>query len=121
MDLLTTYTHDSELQAITAPPLISTICKSPQHTLSLFQSAVFTNRSPAMASNRGDSSTSQTPVQNWRGHNSSARTTQKHPVFNSAFIIARRFVAAGTCLPSRCWYIRLPRGRHIVTALHATT
>jgi hypothetical protein len=27
MDLLTTYTHDSELQAITAPTLISTIQK----------------------------------------------------------------------------------------------
>jgi hypothetical protein len=34
MDLLTTYAHDSELQAITAPPLISTIHKSPQHPLS---------------------------------------------------------------------------------------
>jgi hypothetical protein len=31
MDLLTIYTHDSELQAITAPPLISTIHKPPQH------------------------------------------------------------------------------------------
>jgi hypothetical protein len=40
MDLLTTYTHDSELQAITAPSLISTLYKSPQHTLSLFQPAV---------------------------------------------------------------------------------
>jgi hypothetical protein len=40
MDLLTTYTYDSELQAITAPPLISTIHKSQQHPLSLFQPAV---------------------------------------------------------------------------------
>jgi hypothetical protein len=40
MDLLTTYTHDLELQAITAPPLISTIHQSPQHPLSLFQPAV---------------------------------------------------------------------------------
>jgi hypothetical protein len=34
MDLLSTYTHDSELQelqAIPAPPLISTIHKSPQY------------------------------------------------------------------------------------------
>jgi hypothetical protein len=43
MDLLTTYTHDPELQAITAPPLISTIHKSPQHPLSLFQPAVFSS------------------------------------------------------------------------------
>jgi hypothetical protein len=40
MTLLTTYTHDSELQAITAPPLISTIHKSPHHPLSLLQPAV---------------------------------------------------------------------------------
>jgi hypothetical protein len=33
LDLLTTYTHNSELQVITAPSLISTLCKSPQHTL----------------------------------------------------------------------------------------
>jgi hypothetical protein len=36
MYLLTTYTHDSERKAITAPPLISTFHKSPQHPLSLF-------------------------------------------------------------------------------------
>jgi hypothetical protein len=29
LDLLTTYTHNSELQAIMAPPLISTFHKSP--------------------------------------------------------------------------------------------
>jgi hypothetical protein len=40
MDLLITYTHNWELQAVTAPPLISTIYKSPQHSLSLFQPAV---------------------------------------------------------------------------------
>jgi hypothetical protein len=32
--------HDSELEVITLPPLISTIHKSPQHPLSLFQPAV---------------------------------------------------------------------------------
>jgi hypothetical protein len=40
MDSLTTYTHDSGLQAVTVPPSISTIHKSPQHTLSLFQPVV---------------------------------------------------------------------------------
>jgi hypothetical protein len=35
-DLLTTYTNNSELQAITAPPLISINHKSPQQPLSLF-------------------------------------------------------------------------------------
>jgi hypothetical protein len=37
MDLLTVYKHHSELEAITTPPLISTIHKSPQHPLSPFQ------------------------------------------------------------------------------------
>jgi hypothetical protein len=72
IDLLTTYTNDSELQAITAPPVISTIHKSPQHQLSLFLACcVFTSRSLATASNSGDSSasgtqvlSSQPPVQN---------------------------------------------------------
>jgi hypothetical protein len=72
LDLMTTYTHDSELQAITEPPLISTIHKSPQHPLSLFQPAVvFISRSLATASNSGDYSasraqvsSSQPPVQN---------------------------------------------------------
>jgi hypothetical protein len=40
MDLLTTYKHGLELEAITAPLLISTIKKSPQHPLSLFPPAV---------------------------------------------------------------------------------
>jgi hypothetical protein len=39
LDLSTTYTHNSELQAITAPPLVSTIHNSPQHPLELFQPA----------------------------------------------------------------------------------
>jgi hypothetical protein len=37
MDLLTTYTHDLEVQVITVLLLISTIYKSPQHPLSCFQ------------------------------------------------------------------------------------
>jgi hypothetical protein len=57
MDLLTTYTHDSELQVITAPSLISTLYKSPQHPPSLFQAFyVFIIRSLATISNGGDSS-----------------------------------------------------------------
>jgi hypothetical protein len=62
MDLLTTYTHDWELQAITAPPLISTIHKSPQHPLSIFSAyCVFISICLATASN-SDSSASCTPV-----------------------------------------------------------
>jgi hypothetical protein len=40
LDLLTTYTHDLQLEAIKAPLLISTIRESPQHPLSLFQPAM---------------------------------------------------------------------------------
>jgi hypothetical protein len=49
---MTTYTHDSELQTITAPLFISTLYKSPQHTLS------FSSPSLVTASNSGDSSAS---------------------------------------------------------------
>jgi hypothetical protein len=72
MDLLTTYAHKSrDLQAITAQPLISTIHKSPQHPLILFQNVFFRRSSQATASDSGDSSasrsrvlSSQPPVQN---------------------------------------------------------
>jgi hypothetical protein len=63
MDLLTTYTHCWGLQEITAPPLISTIHKSPQHQLSLFPAwFFFISRYLATASTSGDSSASRTKV-----------------------------------------------------------
>jgi hypothetical protein len=40
LDLLIIYRHNSELQTIAAPSLISTIYKSPRHPLNLFHSAV---------------------------------------------------------------------------------
>jgi hypothetical protein len=46
MDLLTTYTHNLEVQVITVPLLISTIHKSPQHPLSLFQPALSSPAGP---------------------------------------------------------------------------
>jgi hypothetical protein len=51
MDSLTTCTHHSELQVITALSLISTLYRSPQNPLILLQPAVFTSRSLATASN----------------------------------------------------------------------
>jgi hypothetical protein len=72
MDLLTTYAHVSELQAITASLLISTIHKSPLHPLSFRQPTVFTSRSLETASNSGDSSA-------WR----SQVLSFQHPVQNS--------------------------------------
>jgi hypothetical protein len=59
-------------------------------------------------------------IRDWLGRpsclqdNSLARTTWKRPVSNSTSIVERRFVAAGTCLPS------LSRGHRIVTAVNAT-
>jgi hypothetical protein len=84
----TYYAHHSKLQVITATPLIPTLYKSPQHSLSRSAAYVFTSRSPATASNSGDSSascvqvlSSQPPVQNSTeltlslAYNISARTT----------------------------------------------
>jgi hypothetical protein len=58
MALLTTGTHHSELQEITALPLMSTLYSSPQHSLNVFQSAVLTICSLATAANSADSSAS---------------------------------------------------------------
>jgi hypothetical protein len=60
MDLLTTYTHNSELQAITAPSLISTIHKTPAKPFPAC--CVFTSYSLSTASNSGDSSASHAEV-----------------------------------------------------------
>jgi hypothetical protein len=63
MNLLTTFTHHSELQVITAPPLITTLYKSPQHLLSLFPACcVLTSHFLATAYNSGDSSASRAQV-----------------------------------------------------------
>jgi hypothetical protein len=63
MDLLTTCTCHSELQVITAPLLISTIHRSPQHPWSLFPACcVFNSCSLATASSSGDSSASHAHV-----------------------------------------------------------
>lgn len=60
---MTTYMHDSELQAVTLPPLVSTIHKSQQHPLSCFPACcIFTSPSLATASDSGDSSASRTQV-----------------------------------------------------------
>jgi hypothetical protein len=71
MDLLTTYTHHSELQVITALSLISTIHRSPQHPLSFFQPAVINSHSLSVASKSGDSSASCTHIVTlwWISHN----------------------------------------------------
>jgi hypothetical protein len=60
LDILTTYTHPSELHVIT---VISTLYSSLQHPLSIFQPAVSSNwRSLATISNSRDSSASRAQV-----------------------------------------------------------
>jgi hypothetical protein len=55
--------HHSELQIITAPPLISTFYISLQHPLSFFPACnIFNGRSLATASNDADSSASRPQV-----------------------------------------------------------
>jgi hypothetical protein len=63
MDLLTTYIRHSELNVITEMSLISTLYKSPQHTLILFQACcIFNSHLLAMASSSWDSSASRAHV-----------------------------------------------------------
>jgi hypothetical protein len=122
LDLLTTYTHDMELQAITAPLLISIIHKSPQHPLSLFLACcVITSHSLAMASNNGGPSDSRTQVLSsqppvWNcllslgskppRYNISAWTTQKIPCFHccspTVALLRICYLKTGMCLPSHC-------------------
>jgi hypothetical protein len=139
--LLTIYTHDSELQAITAPPLIATIHKSPQHPISHFQPAVFTSRSLATAYNSRDSFassaqvlSSQPPVQNSLSNNSQLTlfmliTSRQGPRRNhSSSIVASNCCIINNLLPSNgnVFAEPLPRnGRclqnhRLATGLYAT-
>jgi hypothetical protein len=136
MHLLSTYTNNSELQALTAPPLISARYKS-LYTKPFPACCVSTSRSPATVSNSGDSSascpqvpSSQPPAQN---------TTEliaptvlvityrngPHRKHRSS-IVAFLSAAAVTCLPSCCSETAAARtkqtpffyccGRYLVTA-----
>jgi hypothetical protein len=135
--LLTTYTHDSELQAIIAPPLISTTHKSSQHPLSLFQHAV---SSPAVPWQR----LLIVEILQLRSlmfslHILPYRTDLVAPVVfliiprpgprrNTPFPTVPLLLRVDTLLrelvyravaQKRPWYIRASRGRYIATALHA--
>jgi hypothetical protein len=60
------YSYNSELHLIIVSLLIPTVYRSLQHSLSLFQPAVFNSRSLATASNSGDSSASRNQVLLWQ-------------------------------------------------------
>jgi hypothetical protein len=135
-DLLTIYTHHSELQVITAPPLISILYISPQHPLSFFPtSCVFISRSLATTSNSGDSSASkrlgptkflQPPVQNWTLNWQMTTNSSPRATYKTQFPVVCVFVAAETCLLIRCletgWitplFILLSHGHCLATAIH---
>jgi hypothetical protein len=67
---------DSEIQAITAPPLISTIDKSPEHPLNLFPAYCVISSSLATVSNSGDSSASRAEVLSSQPSVKNSLTTQ---------------------------------------------
>jgi hypothetical protein len=112
MDLLTTYTYNLKLQAITAPPLISTIHKSPQHPLSfLFHPTVSSQAVPWQRLLTVE--IFQLHALRSFLHRLPQRTGLVAPII---FVITPRYgpsrklrssvacisVAAGTCKPSRC-------------------
>jgi hypothetical protein len=125
MDLLTTYAHNSELKTITALSLISTIHKSSQQPLSLFQSAVSSLAVPLQWLLRVE--IHQFHVLRFYLHSLPYRTnfllfiTSRHGPHRKH---SSSIIAAGTCLPSRCpetaLYIRLSRRRCIAMAVHTT-
>jgi hypothetical protein len=144
-DLSTTYTHHSELKAITAPPLISTIHEPPQRPLSFFQLAVC---SPAVSWQRRLTvvilqlhalrfylhslpCTTQLIAPTTLAITSRHGPHRKHCSSNVACV----FVAVGTCLPSCCQetgcvtpFVKNPvprqrpsfHDRYTATGLHAT-
>jgi hypothetical protein len=97
MYLLITYTHDSELQTITAPPLISRLYKSLYAKSSPACSIVFTRRFLVTDFNGGDSSASRAQV----------FSSQSPTVFKitSRYGPRRKHgspIAVEACLPRRC-------------------
>jgi hypothetical protein len=96
------YTHDSELQAITALSLIYILYSSLEHI-------VFPSRCLVTALSNGDSSACVHAVARWLillatevNAPISRHGPQETPRFQKYSTVLRVFVSAGTCLPSRC-------------------
>jgi hypothetical protein len=95
IDLLTTYTHHSELQVITALSLISTLYKSPTEPTNPFPACCVISCSLGTASNCGDSSvscsqvlSSQTPVQNMQNSTLSCQLPGWWPFHTNLLVIS---------------------------------
>jgi hypothetical protein len=125
-----TFTHDSELQTITASPLLSTVHNSSQHPLSVFQRAVSSPAVPwqrlltveilQLHGLRSPFKSSRTKL-TWLFQLSSlyllCMDRGETPVSKSTSIVARRFVVVEMCLPSRCLemglvYLPVSRSSH---------
>jgi hypothetical protein len=95
MDLLTTYTHHSELHVTTALSLISTLYRSSQHPLSLLPvCCVFISRSWQRLL-----TVEILQLHEFRFH---LHSVPCRTVSNSNSIVLCVFVATGMCLPIRC-------------------
>jgi hypothetical protein len=118
LDLLTTYTHHSELQVVTVPLLNSTIHRSPQHPLCVFPACcVFNSFSIVTAYNSGDSSASRTHVVTvqWISCNSTLADCQ----INYSTISSHPSFQNSTQLPTLNWTLS-PTSFHF-TSLHFTS
>jgi hypothetical protein len=139
IDLVITYTHDWELQAITVPPLISTIHKSPQHLLSLFQPAISSLAVPlqrlltlqiiqlhALRSSlhsllcRTELSTNFVSCI-WELDAVRTENTALLLLCPTAALLIICCLATGTCLPSCCPETVAVYGQRLATGLYATT
>jgi hypothetical protein len=112
MDLVTTYTHDSELQAVTAPSLITQITTA--HAKRQYF-VVFPSTCLVTAVNNVDSSAfvpMPLPAGKYYSTELTApavliitsrhRAHRKHPISNSNSIVAYVFIAVGMCLLNCC-------------------
>jgi hypothetical protein len=113
LDLLATYTHDWWLRVITAPPLISTIHKSPQQPLCLSQLAVFTSRSLETVSNNGDSSAS-------RAHVVTVQRIRRNCQLKYSAISSQPPLQSSTQLPTLNWTLSLTNQLLHFTSFHST-
>jgi hypothetical protein len=83
IDLLTTYTHNSELQVITALLVISTLYKLSHHSLSLFPACCsFIIRSITTATNSGGSLVSSPQVLLWQPPVQNSTHSTRAPFFS---------------------------------------
>jgi hypothetical protein len=110
-------THASEVQVLTAPPLISTVHKLSQHPLSPFPACfVFTRRSLTAAS---DMEILQLHALRSSLHSLPCRTATQ--LTSSVALLRICCLATGTCLPSRCpETVTILQSHRLATGIYVT-